>query len=253
MSYVYHATKDGQDYAIKVANRAVQDSEILMERFHREASVLQRLNHPNIVTVAEVGWHGSEPFIAMEYFERGSLQNLIKNKGRMDEGDVLDIALQVAKGLAAAEQLGVIHRDIKPGNLFLANDGQVKIGDFGLAQLADRTSITLTGQIFGTPSYLSPEQMLGKKTTAQSDQYSLGITLFILLTNKRPFEGEDVESVLYARLNGPVPDPAELVEEISDETHTLVQTLLSVEPEKRFASYSILIDSIRNCLSGCSR
>jgi GAF domain-containing protein len=253
MSYVYLGElrgprylgeQSGPRYAIKVPNRMIQASSVLMERFHREASAIQQLRHPNIVDVREIGWMGPEPYMVLEYFEHGSLDEVIEREGPLSERDALAVVRDVARGLAFALEAGVIHRDIKPKNLFRANNGTVKIGDFGLARLADMTSITATGEFFGTADYLSPEIVEGREATWLSDQYALGVTLFYLLTGQVPFKAATAQAAVYRRLNEPPPDPRSARSDLSEESARLALRLMAREPAERFTTYTALLAEI---------
>lgn len=248
MSHVFLGRRNGIDYAIKVANRSVQSNAVLLERFHREAIAIQRLDHPNIVSVTEVGWHGPEPYIVLEYFPDRSLSEQLKKYGPFSERDVLEIGIQTARGLAAAHDAGIVHRDIKPRNLFRSEKGELRIGDFGLAHLADRSTITKTGEFFGTPHYLSPEVIRGDGFSIQSDQYALGVTMYELLTGKRPFRGNSAHSIMYQAFNVAPPDPRDLKAEINDATANLIQKLMEKSPDARFSSYDELIEAFEHCI-----
>jgi GAF domain-containing protein len=244
MSYVYLGASRAGRFAIKVPNRMIQASPVLMERFQREASAIQQLRHPNIVAVREIGWMGPEPFMALEYFENGSLDDEVKRNGPLSERAALYVVQDVALGLKYAQEHGIIHRDIKPKNLFRAGNGIVKIGDFGLAQLADMTSITATGEFFGTADYLSPEIVEGKQADWFSDQYALGVSLYFLLTGQTPFKAATPQATVYRRVNEPPPDPRGHRGDLSDDCAKVVLRLMARERAQRFESYSSLLVEI---------
>ncbi|MEK7793675.1 MAG: protein kinase, partial [Candidatus Hydrogenedentota bacterium] len=248
MAYVYLAERHGVKYALKMANRSVQDSPILMERFQREATVMQRIQHENVLPVVEVGWEGPEAYIALEYFAEGSLQEQIDKGQRFTIAEVLSIALQVARGLAAAHQEGVVHRDIKPQNIFRAQSGLVKISDFGLAAVEDRTTLTETGHVFGTPDFIAPEVVEGEKATHLSDQYALGVTMFELLTGKRPFTGEKKISLLFQRVSASAPDLRSVRPDVPQPVAEIVAQLLERSPAKRYRVYDDLLDELRRAM-----
>lgn len=248
MAYVYLAERHGVKYALKMANRSVQDSPILMERFQREATVMQRIQHENVLPVVEVGWEGPEPYIALEYFADGSLQEQIDKGQRFTVAEVLSIALQVARGLAAAHQEGVVHRDIKPQNIFRAQSGLVKISDFGLAAVEDRTTLTETGHVFGTPDFIAPEVVEGEKATHLSDQYALGVTMFELLAGKRPFTGEKRISLLFQRVSATAPDLRSVRDDVPQPVAEIVAQLLDRSPAKRYRVYDDLLDELRRAM-----
>jgi len=244
MSHVLLGHTDEHHVALKFANRMVQSSPRQMERFHREASAIQRVDHPNVVKVLEVDWYGSEPYIVMEYFEQGSVDQLLVGRAGMDEVEALKVIVDTAKGLKAALEQNIVHRDIKPRNLFIGDDGTVKVGDFGLALLEDMPSLTTAGEIFGTPEYISPEIATGERAHWRSDQYALGITLYHLLTGHCPFTAEKFDAVLYQHIHKAVPDVRVRRKDIRQPINTLIKRMLAKDPDARFGSYDILIDAL---------
>ncbi len=248
MSYVYLGESRNRLYAIKVPNRMIQASVMLMERFQREASAIQQLKHPNIVSVREVGWMGPEPFMVLEYFENGSLDDEVRRNGPLTERAALYVVQDIAQGLKYAREHGIIHRDIKPKNLFRGGNGIVKIGDFGLAQLADMTSITVTGEFFGTADYLSPEVVEGEPATWLADQYALGITLYFLLTGNVPFKAATAQAAVYRRVNEPPPDPRDQRQEVSAEASRVVQRLMARQPDQRYPDYDELLRALESVI-----
>ena len=172
-----------------------------IQRFYREAKAAGRLNHPNVVTIHEVGEDNGRHFIAMEYLEGGSLRDRLRREGRLPLAEALRIAIAVADGLEYAHQHGVVHRDIKPDNVHLPPGGKVKITDFGIARLTFEPTLTAAGQIFGTPSYMSPEQVQGGAIDARSDVFSLGVMLYEMISGEKPFTGESVITITYNIMN----------------------------------------------------
>jgi len=165
-------------------------------RFKREAKAAAALNHPNIVTIYEVGEYQNQSYIAMEYVEGESLFELIDRR-RLAVGEAIDIALQICAGLGRAHRAGVVHRDIKPANILIDKEGQIKIVDFGLAKLEGSTNLTKAGTMMGTPHYMSPEQVRSEVLDQRSDVFSVGVVLYELLTGQLPFPGEVQLAVLY--------------------------------------------------------
>ncbi len=176
-------------------------------RFSREAKAAGSLSHPNIVTIFEVGEDNGRPYIAMEYLEGNNLRQRLDVEGKLDTTDAVDIAIQVLTGLQYAHDHGVIHRDVKPENIQLLPDGRVKLTDFGIARLTFEPTLTIDGQIFGTPSYMSPEQVVGKEIDARTDVFSTGIILYEALTGAKPFTGDNVVSISHAITHAQPPDP----------------------------------------------
>ena len=192
MSYVYKANDKQlkRTVAIKTLKPNYVQQEKFVERFKREAQTAANLNHPNIVQIFDWGI-GDEPFFVMEYIEGNTLTSIIAKRRTISLNDVLFIGAQVSSGLQAAHSKGLVHRDIKPGNIMITPEGKVKVTDFGIVSLQNEESdITKTGSILGTASYISPEQAQGKPVSKESDLYSLGTVLYELITGRAPFEGD---------------------------------------------------------------
>ena len=192
MSFVYKAVDKQlqRTVAIKTLKPVYVEQEKFVERFKREAQTAANLNHPNIVQIFDWGI-GDEPFFVMEYIEGSTLTSIISKKKTLSISDILFIGAQVSSGLQAAHSQGLVHRDIKPGNIMITPQGKVKVTDFGIVSLQnDESDITKTGSILGTASYISPEQAQGKPVSKESDLYSLGTVLYELITGRPPFEGE---------------------------------------------------------------
>ena len=192
MSFVYKAVDKQlkRTVAIKTLKPVYVEQEKFVERFKREAQTAANLNHPNIVQIFDWGI-GDEPFFVMEYIEGNTLASIISRKKSISMNDILFIGARVASGLHAAHSQGLVHRDIKPGNIMITPEGKVKVTDFGIVSLQNEESdITKTGSILGTASYISPEQAQGKPVSKESDLYSLGTVLYELITGRPPFEGE---------------------------------------------------------------
>ena len=192
MSYVYKAIDKQlqRTVAIKTLKPNYVEQEKFVERFKREAQTAANLNHPNIVQIFDWGI-GDEPFFVMEYIEGNTLTSIIAKRRTISMNDILFIGAQVSSGLQAAHSKGLVHRDIKPGNIMITPEGKVKVTDFGIVSLQNEESdITKTGSILGTASYISPEQAQGKPVSKESDLYSLGTVLYELITGRPPFEGD---------------------------------------------------------------
>jgi len=205
------------------------------ERFVREARAAGRLNHPGIVTVHDVG---EDPetglmYIAMEYIQGRDLKQLLASGHQFRPSEVARIAADVAVALGYAHSLGVVHRDIKPANIILADDGSAKITDFGIARL-ETSNLTVDGQFIGTPNFMSPEQITGKKVDGRSDIFSLGVLLFTLLTGQRPFAGDTMHEVTLRIVQEPSPIPSTLGEDIPAALNPIVLKCLEKDPERRF-------------------
>lgn len=178
-----------------------------IERFLREGRAAGKLAHPGIVTIYEVGKDNDRYFIAMEYLEGQTLRDRIMAGGPLSIKDAIDITMQLCSALSYAHEHGVIHRDIKPDNVQMLPGGHVKLTDFGIARLTGEDSITQDGQVFGTPSYMSPEQVAGKKLDSRSDIFSLGVMLFEMIAGKKPFAGDSVVTITYNIVHMEAPPP----------------------------------------------
>jgi tetratricopeptide (TPR) repeat protein len=204
-----------------------------IKRFYREARAAGTMSHPNIVTIHEVSESEGRYFIVMEYLEGRTLRERLASGGSLPLPEVLAITSALCDALEYAHARGVIHRDIKPDNVHLLSDGRVKLTDFGIARITHEDALTMDGQVFGTPSYMSPEQITGKNIDARTDIFSLGILLYEMLTGRKPFTGDSVVTITYRILNdalpsaGPgVPHPLEVV----------LCRATAKEPEDRYAS-----------------
>jgi len=172
-----------------------------IERFHREAKAAGKLSHPHIVSIFDYGEDNGRYFIAMEFLEGQTLRDKIMARGAFAIPDALEVASQILDALGYAHQRGVIHRDIKPDNIHILPGGQAKLTDFGIARISEEPQLTSDGQIFGTPSFMSPEQIVGGAIDHRSDLFSLGIVLYEMLAGRRPFVGDSVISITYAIMN----------------------------------------------------
>ncbi|HNJ84587.1 MAG TPA: serine/threonine-protein kinase, partial [Piscinibacter sp.] len=205
------------------------------ERFFREAETAGRLQHPDIVTIFDAGEAGELAWIAMEYVKGGDLQRFTVPGRLLPAPQVLEIVARVAEALSYAHSQGVVHRDIKPANVMVDTEGSsVKVMDFGVARVDD-ASRTRTGIVLGTPSFMSPEQMSGRRTDGRSDLYSLGVMLFQLLTGTLPFEGGSMAELMRRIVNEPAPDLRGLRPELPQALADVVALALEKRPEVRYA------------------
>ncbi len=218
-------------------------------RFYQEAKAAGRLNHPNIVTIYDLGESGNVAYIAMELMEGRELHKVIGGGQRLPIDETLNIVIQVADGLAFAHQRGIVHRDIKPSNIMVLSDNHVKIADFGIAQMDSSLLLTQAGMIMGSPLYMSPEQVMGAPIDSRSDIFSLGIVLYELLTGRRPFSGDNANSVMYQIVNETPPKPGSLNPDISDTLEIIVSKCLEKKPENRYQNANELADDMRSCRS----
>jgi eukaryotic-like serine/threonine-protein kinase len=251
MGEIYRATDTalGRAVAVKVlAERYALDGAV-RERFTREALAAARVSgNRHIVTIFDVGEHNGRPFIVMEYLAGGSLEQRLHADGVEPPGIALDWLEQTAGALDAAHAEGVVHRDVKPANLLLDRQGAVHVADFGIASAAGLDSLTQTGTVLGTASYLSPEQAKGERTTPASDRYSLGIVAFELLTGRRPFEGSSVAAEATAHVTGVVPSVCDVNPEAPCELDPVFEKALAKDPADRFASCAEFVAALRGAL-----
>jgi serine/threonine protein kinase len=216
-------------------------------RFYQEAKAAGHLNHTNIVTIHDLGESGDVAYIAMELMEGRELQEMIDGKRRLLVTDALSIAIQVATGLSYAHQRGIVHGDIKPSNIMVLGDNHVKIADFGIAKMASSVERTQNDVIYGTPSFMSPEQIQGKSIDARSDIFSLGVVLYYMLTDRLPFF-EDNINLLVNQIVGIVPEkPSSLNPGISAALDTVIYKCLAKNPDERYANAKELADDLRSC------
>lgn len=239
MATVYLAEQESlaRLVALKVLKHSGSDRDT--ERFLHEGRVIASLNHRSIITIHDIGSHGQHRFLSMEYHERGSLQALLEQGIAADAA--LDLVQTIAECLEFVHQRGIVHRDIKPGNILIRRDGTPVLTDFGVAKdvMQDR-SLTMDGLALGSPYYLSPEQALGRTPDCRADLYSLGVVLFELLTGRRPFEGETAMEVIVAHVSQRVP---RLPQELSI-YQPLIDGLLAKSPDERFGCAETLIQEI---------
>jgi serine/threonine-protein kinase len=211
-----------------------------VNRFRREAHAVGTLAHPNIMTVYEYGQDGDRHFMAMEYLDGHTLRNEIDTKGFLSPDETVEILTAVLRGLAHAHSKGVIHRDIKPDNIQILSSGEVKITDFGIARLTFQPNLTIDGQVFGTPSYMSPEQVVGKELDQRSDIFSVGVLLYEMLTGVKPFTGDSVFTITHAIMNNqPV-----MLPQIPQRFQDVVAASLQKTPALRYADAQTMIDAL---------
>lgn len=258
MGVVYLGTdpKISRTVAIKTLGYQSFDGKELQElkgRFFREAEAAGRLNHPAIVTVYDVGEEADLAYIAMDYAEGRPLSDFGRAGRLLPLGTVLDVMARVADALAYAHEQKIVHRDIKPGNIIYNPDtGGIKITDFGIAKITD-DSVTRTGSVMGSPLYMSPEQLKGQKVTGASDIYSLGVTLFKLVTGETPYQGDTLANLTYQILNKRPRSARSINADLSNGVVRLINKSIQREPEKRFGSASEMAEALRRLAARESR
>lgn len=253
MGVVYQARDLGLQRlaAIKVLPADFTDDPKAVERFLREARACARLNHSNIVTVYGVGKLDETYFIAMEYVEGQSLDRLIKSEAPLNVRKALEITRQAADALAAAHEQDIIHRDIKPQNIMIDTLGRVKVMDFGLASVqSESMTLTAAGTTLGTPQYMPPEQWKDSKVDARADIYSLGVTLFEMLTGRPPFEGQTPLALMRKVVDEPTPSLLDSGRKIPPEVADIVNEMIAKDPDERYNYITDLRDDLDEYLGG---
>jgi eukaryotic-like serine/threonine-protein kinase len=242
MAVVYLARDDELDrpVAIKLLAGHLADDTIFRDRFVREARLAAGLSQPNIVQIYDAGEDDGHPYIVMEYVDGRSLADELDLDGPLDPGRVVDLGVQVCAGLEHAHATGLVHRDIKPGNLLLGENGTVKIADFGIARAAETTRLTQMGSVLGTAAYLAPEQALGEEVTAAADIYSLGCVLYECLTGRTPYVFETLAELAVKHREEPIRPVRELRPEIPEGLEAVVMRSLARNPEYRPPSAAAL-------------
>ena len=254
MGDIYRATDSvlGRVVAIKIlADRYVQD-ESIRERFTREALSAARLSgEPNIVTIFDVGEHDDRPYIVMEYLGGGSLDDVLRDGGGQSPERVFAWLEEAGPALDAAHREGVVHRDVKPANLMLDDDGHVHVADFGIASAAGMDSMTMTGTVLGTAGYLSPEQAQGDRAGAASDRYALAVVAWELLTGRRPFESESATAEAAAHVNAPVPAISSAAN-LPRELDRIFERALAKDPAQRYGTSGEFVAALRSAFSAAA-
>ena len=248
MSVVYRAKdhKLNRTVAIKVLKQEFSDNANFVSKFRVEAQAAAGLMHPNIVNVYDVGEEKGMYYIVMEYVDGITLKKYIEKKSRLTVKEAISIAIQVSMGLQAAHNNHVIHRDIKPQNIMISRDGKVKVTDFGIAKAA--TSNTITSNVMGSVHYTSPEQARGGYSDERSDIYSLGITLFEMLTGRVPFNGETTVAIAIKHIQSPMPSPREFVPDIPRSVEQIVLKCCEKSPDRRYQNMTELIADLKQSL-----
>lgn len=247
MAFVYEA-KDrllNRTVALKVLRPEFVDDDEFLTKFKREAEAVASLSHPNIVNVYDVGEDGKVHYIVMEFVDGKNLKEIIQDEGILDEYTALDITKQIAMALSAAHKKGIIHRDIKPHNILISNEGRVvKVADFGIAKAVSNSTMTNIGSIIGSVHYFSPEQAKGKFVTNNADLYSLGIVLYEMLIGKVPFRGDSPISIALQHINDDIDFTSEEKVRIPQSVRTTIKKLTEKSSADRYQSAEELIEDI---------
>jgi len=232
--------------AIKLLAEHLADDPAFVSRFQREAQAAAKLIHPNIVQVFDSGLdeQSGQHFIVMEYIEGRSCAEILRDQGWVPVQEAVSIVEQACEGLHYAHRHGVIHRDVKPGNLLRSAEGQVKLADFGIAKAAEQSSITQVGSVLGTAAYLSPEQARGQDAGPQADIYALGVVAYQLISGRLPYEASSLSELVLLQQERPPPRLDALVAGVTPQLADAVETALALDPAQRFASAAEMAEAI---------
>lgn len=246
--YLGHHKETGDRAAIKVLPPSMAREEGFVARFDREIAALKQLTNPNVVELFENGADADTYYYAMEYVDGETLTERLHRNKRLEWRETIDIAIQVCSALKAAHDAGIIHRDLKPSNLLIDKEGNVKLTDFGVAQVFAGSRLTRTGGVIGTVEYMSPEQAQGKRANKQSDLYALGAVMYAMITGRPPFSGKTALEVIQKHKYGQFDRPAMYVPNIPHWLDDLICQLLEKEPEKRVADAFVLSRKLQEIL-----
>ena len=255
MSTVYRAFDETlqRQVAIKLMNREVAADSDELERFRREARAVAQLSHPHVVQVIDAGDDEDpecpRPYIVLEYVEGETLKERIRRQGRLQIAESVAYAIEIARALGAAHARHIVHRDVKPQNVLIDEEGSAKVTDFGIARTLDEEGLTADGRVLGTTDYVSPEQALGRAVTGQSDLYSLGIVLFEMLTGEVPFKGDNQVAVAMRHVREQLPDVQALRPEVSTALAAVIDRATAKAPQERYADDAELISDLEDVLA----
>lgn len=253
MSTVYRAVDETlqRQVAVKLMNREVAPAEAVdrLERFRREARAVAQLSHPHVVGVIDAGEDEARPYIVFEYIDGENLKQRIQRQGQLPITEALAYAIEIARALGAAHARHIVHRDVKPQNVLIDEQGSAKVTDFGIARMLDEHGLTDDGRVLGTTDYVSPEQALGHPVTGQSDLYSLGVVLYEMLTGEVPFKGENQVAVAMKHVREALPDVQSKRPEVSAALAAVVDTATAKRQPDRYASDAELIGALEDVLA----
>ena len=246
--YLAYDTILDRNVAVKVLRGDLATDDKFVRRFQREALSASSLNHPNIVEVYDVGEDNGQYYIVMEYIEGKHLKELIKKRGHLTLTEVVDIMLQITDGMSVAHDSYIIHRDIKPQNIMILENGLVKITDFGIAMAMNSTQLTQTNSVMGSVHYLPPEQANGKGATLQSDIYSMGILMYELLTGKLPYRGENAVEIALKHLKEPLPSIREEMPSLPNSIENIIKRATAKNIKNRYNDAREMHEDLLTCL-----
>lgn len=246
--YLANDTILNRHVAVKILRGDLASDEKFVRRFQREAISASSLSHPNIVEMYDVGEDDGKYFIVMEYVSGKTLKSLIKKRGALILEEVIDIMLQLTSGIAHAHDSYIIHRDIKPQNVMIIDDGMVKITDFGIALAVNSNEMTQTNSVMGSVHYLPPEQANGTGSTIKSDVYSLGILMFELLIGKIPFKGDNAVEIAIKQMKDQIPSVSKINPDIPQSIENIILKACAKNPKNRYDSVREMHEDIKSCL-----
>jgi len=251
MSSVYRAIDETLErpVAIKLMNREIATDSDQLERFRREARAVAQLSHPHIVGVIDYGEDQGRPYIVLEYVEGETLKERIRRNGELDVAEAVAYAIEIARALGCAHARHIVHRDVKPQNVLIDEEGSAKVTDFGIARSLDDAGLTADGRVLGTTDYVSPEQALGHEVSGQSDLYSLGIVLYEMLTGSVPYRGENQVAVAMKHVREELPDVQMLRPEVSASLAAVIDRATAKDLHDRYRSDEELIADLEDVLA----
>ena len=246
--YLAYDTILDRNVAIKVLRGDLAHDDKFVRRFQREALAASSLSHPNIVEVYDVGEDNGQYYIVMEYIEGKQLKQLLKKRGKLTLTEVVDIMMQVTDGMSVAHDAYIIHRDIKPQNIMIEDNGMVKITDFGIAMAMNSTQMTQTNSVMGSVHYLPPEQANGKTATLQSDIYSMGILMYELLTGTLPYKGDNAVEIALKHLKETFPSIRDILPELPQSVENIIIKATAKNPKNRYKDAREMNRDLKKCL-----
>jgi eukaryotic-like serine/threonine-protein kinase len=250
MSTVYLARDETLDrpVAVKVMHREMSEQEDQLQRFRQEARAVAKLSHPNVVAVIDAGEDGGYPYIVFEYVKGETLKQRIGRVGALGTQDAIAYAIEVARGLSVAHSRNMVHRDIKPQNVLIDEEGRAKLTDFGISRQLEQDGVTATGRVLGTTDYVAPEQAMGRDVDPRSDVYSLGVVLYEMLVGQVPFHADSQVGVAMKHVNEELPDVQRRRPEVSAAVALVVERSTAKNPAERYQSIAEMIDDLETAL-----
>jgi serine/threonine-protein kinase len=250
MSTVYLASDETLDrpVAVKVMHREMSEEADQLERFHQEARAVAKISHPNVVSVIDAGEDSGHPYIVFEYVEGETLKQRIARVGSLEIQDAIAYAIEIARGLSIAHARNMVHRDIKPQNVLIDDEGRAKLTDFGISRQLEQDGMTATGRVLGTTDYVAPEQAMGREVDPRSDIYSLGVVLYEMLVGQVPFHADSQVGVAMKHVNEELPDVQRRRPEVSASVAMVVERATAKDPGERYQDVGEMIDDLSTAL-----